>query len=122
MLAIKNPNRCADTTAINIIRALKKFKKYVKSVTFDQGVEFSKYQWIKDCIGADIYFCDPASPHQKGAIENGNANIRLEFKRDFDADKLKQRQLNQVMKDINNRPFKCLGYITPAELFYKHIK
>lgn len=122
MLAIKNPDRCANTTAMNIITVMKKFKKHVKSITFDQGIEFSKYQWIKDCVGTDIYFCDPASPHQKGAIENGNSMIRLEFKRDYEADKLKQHEIDKVIKGINNRPFKCLDYCTPSEIFQRTIE
>ena len=122
MLAIKNSDRCANTTAINIITAMKKLKKHVKSITFDQGIEFSKYQWIKDCINTEIYFCDPASPHQKGAIENGNGLIRIEFQRDYEAGKLKQREIDKVIKEINNRPFKCLGFYTPMEAFQKTIE
>jgi IS30 family transposase len=104
---------------MNIITALKKLKNHVKSITFDQGVEFSKYQWIKECIKTNIYFCDPASPYQKGSIENGNGVLRREFKRDHDADKLKQREISHMVSIINNRPLKCLGYCTPLEAFEK---
>lgn len=99
----------------DIINVLKKIKNRIKSITFDQGVEFSKYQWIKECIKTDIYFCDPASPHQKGSIENGNGVLRVEFQRDYNADKLKQHTVNNIIPIINNRPLKCLGYQTPLE-------
>jgi IS30 family transposase len=37
---------------------------------FEQGSEFQKFKWIKDCLNTDIYFCHPALPQKKGAIEN----------------------------------------------------
>lgn len=100
-----------------MISTITKIKNHVKSITFDQGSEFKKYEWIKNCIGTEIYFCEPASPHQKGCIENGNGNIRIEFQRNYDAEKLKQRHVDKVIKSINNRPLKCLGYCTPLEIF-----
>lgn len=85
-----------------MISTVKNIKNYVKSITFDQGSEFKKYDWIKDCLDTKIYFCEPASPHQKGAIENANGNIRIEFQRDYDTENLKQRYIDKVIKNINN--------------------
>ena len=116
MIAIKNKSKEADVTAISIISTLTKIKDFVKSITFDQGSEFKRYEWIQNCIEAQIYFCEPASPHQKGAIENGNGNIRIEFQRDYDIENLKQHQIHRVIENINNRPLKCLGYLTPTEI------
>lgn len=67
MIAIKNENRKAEGTAIALISTISKIKQHVKSITFDQGSEFQKYDCIRNCIGADIYFCEPAFPYQKGA-------------------------------------------------------
>lgn len=117
IIAIKNENREASSTAIALISTISKIKHHVRSIIFDQGSEFRKYEWIKDCIGADIYFCEPASPEQKGCIENGNGNIRIEFQRDYDIKQLKQKSIDKVIKSINNRPMKCLDYLTPSELF-----
>lgn len=122
LIAIKNQNREAAGTALTLISTITKIKDHVKSITFDQGSEFKKYEWIKSCIGADIYFCEPASPHQKGCIENANGNIRIEFQRDYDTKMLKQHYLNNVIKNINNRPMKCLNYLTPNEVFEKEIQ
>lgn len=97
-----------------------KLKNKIRSITFDQGSEFTKYQWIKDCIGAAIYFCEPASPYQKGSIENGNGVIRVEIQRDYNVEELKQKDVNNIIRNINERPLKCLDYQTPAELFNKY--
>ncbi len=67
----------------------------------------------RDSADTDIYFCEPASPHQKGCIENGNSNIRLEFQRDYAVDQLKQRTINAVINAINNG--KTAEMIFPAQ-------
>ncbi|MDF1795131.1 MAG: IS30 family transposase [Coxiellaceae bacterium] len=54
LVAVKNNDKSAKGTAINIISTLKNIKDQVKSITFDQGSEFMKYPWIKDCLEADI--------------------------------------------------------------------
>lgn len=120
IIAIKNLNKTASGTALTLISTVKNIKMYIKSITFDQGSEFNKYQWIKDCIDADIYFCKPASPYQKGAVENGNGVIRAELPREYDISKLKQKHIAELIREINNRPLKCLDYKTPQEMFVLH--
>lgn len=117
IIAIKNLNKTANGTALTLISTVKNIKKYIKSITFDQGSEFKKYQWIKDCIETDVYFCKSASPHQKGAVENGNGVIRALLPREYDIAKLKQKHIAELIREINNRPLKCLGYKTPQEIF-----
>jgi len=120
-VAIKNIDKTASGTALTLISTVKKIKKHFKSITFDQGSEFNKYQWIKECLGTTIYFCKPASPYQKGAVENGNGVIRAELPRDFDIAKLKQKHVANLIDEINNRPLKCLDYKTPQEVFHQSI-
>ncbi|OGT45135.1 MAG: hypothetical protein A3E83_07610 [Gammaproteobacteria bacterium RIFCSPHIGHO2_12_FULL_41_20] len=122
IIAIKNLNKTASGTALTLISTVKNIKKHIKSITFDQGSEFNKYQWIKDCIDTDIYFCKPASPYQKGAVENGNGVIRAELPREYDVAKLKQKHIADIISEINNRPLKCLGYQTPQETFLKWVE
>ena len=93
IVAIKNLNKTASGTALTLISTVKNIKKYIKSITFDQGSEFNKYLWIKDCVDIDIYFCKPASPYQKGAVENGSGVIRAELPREYDMAKLKQKHI-----------------------------
>lgn len=56
LVAIKNQSREAAGTALTLISNIKNIKHLVKSITFDQGSEFKKYPWIKECLNADIYF------------------------------------------------------------------
>ena len=117
MIAIKNQNKEASGTALALISTIKKMKDSIKSITFDQGSEFKKYEWIKDCLDTEIYFCEPASPYQKGSIENGNGIIRAEIPRTFNIEDLKQKGITKITNKINNRPLKCLNYKTPVEKF-----
>ena len=121
MIAIRNPSKKADTTSINMISKLTKIKKHVQSITFDLGSEFARYQWLHDCLDTRIYFYNPGSPYQKGSIENGNGVIRTELPRNCDTKQLVQPNVDKIINNINNRPLKCLSYLTPFEEFQKCI-
>jgi len=41
-----------------------------KTLTWDQGPEMAEHLKIADALDLDIYFCDPASPWQRGSNEN----------------------------------------------------
>lgn len=118
VIAIKNADKSAEGTAMTLINILKSIKQFIKSITFDQGSEFMRHTWIRDCLDADIYFCEPASPEQKGTVENGNGVIRVELPREVNIDELKQKDIKHITAEINDRPLKCLGYQTPHELFF----
>jgi transposase, IS30 family len=119
VIAIKNANKTAKGTAIALISTLKNIKQHVKSITFDQGSEFKKYPWLESCLKTAVYFCHPASPYEKGGIENANGVIRVELPRSVDIGGLKQKDVVQIADEINGRPLKCLEYQTPEEVF-KH--
>jgi len=122
LIAIKNQNKEAAGTALALINTITKIKDHVKSITFDQGSEFKKYEWIRNCIDTSIYFCEPASPYQKGSIENVNGVIRIELPRTISLDDIKQKHINKITSEINNRPLKCLDYLTPTESFFEKLK
>ncbi len=117
LVAIKNQNKTASGTALAMVSSLKDIKFHIDSITFDQGNEFKKYGWLKSCLETDIYFCEPASPHQKGGIENVNGVIRALLPRDIDFDNISQESIDKLVEEINSRPLKCLYYQTPQEVF-----
>ena len=51
-------------------------KKYIKTITIDNGPEFAAHKLITKYLGAVVYFADPYASWQKGAIENTNKLIR----------------------------------------------
>ena len=117
LLAIKNDNMQAKPTAMAIIQALKMIKKHVASITFDQGSEFADFASIRSCLGADVYFCTPASPEEKGGIENRNGVLRTVYPRNCEISAVSQDDIDSVLDSINSRPMLCLDYMSPRMVF-----
>ena len=53
-----------------VCRLLKPYRKHVKKITTDNGSEFAKHLIINEKLNTKVYFTDPYSSWQKGAIEN----------------------------------------------------
>lgn len=94
--------------------------KPVKSISFDNGSEFSKFREIEKALHAPVYFAEPHKPWQRGTNENTNGILRFFFPKGCDFLKVTQQELDYVVSLINNRPRKCLGWKTPAEVFSQY--
>ena len=55
--------------------------------------------------------------YQKGAIENANKLLRTKLPRQTKIDAIEQNQIDEITKNFNDRPMKCLNYQTPKEVF-----
>ena len=53
-----------------------------KTMTFDNGSEFTGHKKLTELHGIKAYFCRPGAPWEKGSVENMNKMIRtfLPFK------------------------------------------
>lgn len=90
----------------------------VKSVSLDNGSEFSEFKEIEKGLNTTVYFAEPHKPWQRGTNENTNGLIRFFFPKGFDFRTITQEDVDYVVKLINNRPRKCLMWKTPAEVFF----
>ncbi len=91
----------------------------VKTITSDNGREFARHQDIAAHLSADFYFAHPYSAWERGVNENTNGLVRQYFPKKSEFSKITDKQLNQVVERLNNRPRKTLGYKTPNEVFFK---
>jgi transposase, IS30 family len=92
-----------------------------KTVTYDQGKEMAEHKLFTKNTKIKVYFCDPASPWQRGTNENTNMLIRDFFKKGTDFSKLSRYQIKRVQKLLNERPRKLLDWQTPKEVFEKEV-
>ena len=114
-----------DKTAIssisvqkNIVYEMDEIWGNVFSFTFDNGGENALHQQLNE-LWVKTYFCDPYCSYQKGAIENLNMFIRQYLPRNTDVSKLTNQDIYIIQEKLNNRPRKCLWYLSPNEYFYK---
>lgn len=119
-----------DRTAKSTVRALNrlerrlgaKFRKIFKSITVDNGTEFSDLVDMEKSVlynGARtrFYYCHPYSSWERGSNENLNRMIRRCFPKGTSFASVTRKQVQRVEDWINNYPRKVLGYLT-AEIIY----
>lgn len=97
------------------------FKKIFKSMTTDNGHEFLNYDKIEKSKNKEeerrtkVYYADPYSSWQKGMNENCNGILRRFIPKGIDLKEKSEGKLEEIVKKINGKPRKILGFV-PAEV------
>jgi len=112
-------NREASTMRKTIIQRLKHLPSaFLRTITYDNGVENVEHEQINQALGTRSYFCAPYTSQEKGTVENRAGLVRRHFPKGTDFAKLTPKEIRRVERWMNNRPMKILGYKTPREVFY----
>ena len=88
-----------------------------RTLTWDQGVEMARHQELSAATGVKIYFAERSSPWQRGANENFNGLARQYFPKGTDLSMHTAEHVDAVMREVNTRPRKSLGYLSPHAQF-----
>jgi IS30 family transposase len=92
-------------------------KKPLHTITYDNGSEFSLWQFIERDLHTTIYFAHAGHPEERGSNENGIGLLREFFPKGTNFDPAMKNLVKQALYLINHRPRKCLGWRSACEVF-----
>lgn len=90
-----------------------------KSLTLDRGPENSDHEKVTRKTHAVVFACNPYHSWEKGTVENTIGRIRRYIPKGKSVDEVTAEQIATVEKILNSTPRKCLGYLTPDEVYGK---
>ncbi len=121
LIAARPPSKHADPM-VNIIGKI--FAQLPaplrRTLTFDNGTEFARHHKLH-ALGIQTFFCDTHSPWQKGGVENAIGRMRRALPRKTDLAAVTNQRFVEFVRAYNNTPRKCLGFLTPAEVFRNQV-
>jgi transposase, IS30 family len=114
----KVEQRTADQVSNAVIDLLKPVSDCLHTLTADNGKEFADHEKVARELKVDFFFAHPYAAWERGSNENMNGLIRqyISKKRDFTS--VDETEVELVMDRLNNRPRKCLGFMSPFEVFF----
>lgn len=119
LLAFLLPKTNAELLTKLTVKYFSKIPKDKKrSITFDNGTEFSNWEILESKMDLIIYFCYPYHSWERGSNENTNGLLRQYFPKTMDFNLITDTELKHVVDKLNNRPRKRLEYKTPKEVFF----
>jgi IS30 family transposase len=89
-----------------------------KTMTFDNGKEFSGHAELSNKLDISCYFANPYHSWERGLNEHTNGLLRQFFPKQTNFKIIKPESLEKAVVLINKRPRKSLDYKTPFEVFY----
>lgn len=106
----------AESVRDAVVAAMAELPTHLRrSLAWDQGVEMARHTEITVAVDLPVYFCDPASPWQRGTNENTNGLLRQYFPKGTDLAVYPKSYLDFVAAELNARPRQTLSWKTPAK-------
>ncbi|MGP5684328.1 IS30 family transposase, partial [Brachybacterium alimentarium] len=111
------PSKHAEPTADAVIEYFNALPEMMKaSLAWDQGSEMAQHVKVSLATQMPVYFADPHSPWQRPSNENTNRLYREYLPKGTEIPD-HQPYLTTIAEEINNRPRRRLGFLTPTESF-----
>lgn len=113
----KVPAKTAKDVAHAVVNMLWRYRKYVHTITADNGSEFCDHAFFASKLKAQVYFARPYASWERGLNENFNGLLRQYIRKGIDLRTISDQDLKRIEKELNERPRKCLGFRSPAIVF-----
>jgi IS30 family transposase len=103
--------------AVEHLRKIPRRKR--KTVTLDNGIEFSDWERLEKKTGMTIYFAYPYHFWERGSNENTNGLLREYFPKTHDFNRITPAELAHAVRQLNDRERKRLAFLSPRHAFWK---
>lgn len=109
-----------DKKSKNIMQIIAWIKDevWIKTVTFDNWMEFAYHYMLQD-IWIATYFCEPYHSREKWSIENLNRIIRRWFPKWTNFDTITQEEIEKVCTIIADSPREILDFKSPNQVHFQ---
>lgn len=104
------------------------FKQIFKTITVDNGSEFSAHDDMKKSIYGRgksfrtvFYYCHPYCSSERGSNERMNREIRRRIPKGTNIAKYSAEEIKEIEQWLNSYPRRILGYASSEELFEKEL-
>lgn len=115
----KCSTRKAEEVCQATIRLLEPIKAHLKTITADNGKEFSLHEYAAQELDIDWYFADLYSAWQRGTNENTNGLIRQYIRKGSDLNDYTDAYIAEITQRLNHRPRKRLGFKSPSQVLWQ---
>lgn len=113
-----------DKTNNSVLKAIeglrkkykKRFNKVFKSITSDNGTEFSNAKEIEK-MGVTYFYAHSYCSYERGSNENNNKLIRRFIGKGMDISKFSKKKIKEIENFMNDYPRKLFGGLSSNEVY-----
>lgn len=117
-MLVKLDGKDASTVVKAVIKTARRLPRelYLSNIR-GRVREMAAHRSFAMATDIQVYFCDPNHPWQRGSNENTNGLLRQYFPKGISLANISQAKLDAVARELNDRPWKTLGYATLGERY-----
>lgn len=114
-------NKLERATAEAMLGVVTQHLQGAHTLTLDNGSEMAYHEEMERRTGTVVYFAYPYHSWERGTNENTNGLLRRYFPKKTSFEHITQEDVDRVVRRINTRPRKRLGYMSPHTVFYSRV-